>query len=86
MFHAYATWGSWAFDHSGWNSEEELLAANVAFEGRIIERTDIDSTMAEFCAEHYSRMPHQYWQDPMPRATRYVDRYIPPWEHATWES
>ncbi|MEU4165235.1 hypothetical protein AB0E94_53245, partial [Actinoplanes sp. NPDC026670] len=26
VFHAYAVWDGWAFDHSGWNSESQLLA------------------------------------------------------------
>ena len=30
--HVYATWGSWAFDHSGWNVESELVEVNAAFE------------------------------------------------------
>ena len=32
--HVYATWDGWAFDHSGWNFESELLEVNAAFEDR----------------------------------------------------
>jgi hypothetical protein len=37
VFHTYATWNGWAFDHSGWNPEPELLAVNTDFEGRPLE-------------------------------------------------
>jgi hypothetical protein len=37
--HAYSAWNGWAFDHSGWNRETQLLAANSAFERRTLERT-----------------------------------------------
>ncbi|MGW5011662.1 hypothetical protein ACWEOR_06045 [Micromonospora chalcea] len=26
VFHVYATWAGWAFDHAGWNREAHLLA------------------------------------------------------------
>lgn len=78
VFHVYATWQTWAFDHSGWNDETDLLAVNADFEGRHVERIEITSTLAEFCASHAHRMPDQYWQDPVPRAVRFVDRYIRP--------
>jgi hypothetical protein len=79
-FHVYATWKTWAFDHSGWSTETDLLAANADFEGQPVERIEISSTLAEFCAEHYSRMPDQFWHDPVPRAMRYIDRHVPPWD------
>ena len=79
-FHVYAAWKTWSFDHSGWNTEADLLAVNTDFEGRPVEQIEITSTLAEFCSEHYSRMPDQYWQDPIPRAIRYVDRHTPPWD------
>lgn len=79
VFHAIATWDGWAYDHSGWNPEPELLAVNEAFEGHPIERVTITASLAVFCAEHHHRMPDQYWRDPMPRARKYVARGEPPW-------
>ncbi|RKN16598.1 hypothetical protein D7147_22840 [Micromonospora musae] len=79
VVHAYAVWEGWAFDHSGWNPEPQLLAVNAAFEGRPLERVKITVDLAEFCAEHYHRRPDQYWRDPLPRARDYLSRYIPPW-------
>lgn len=78
--HAYATWDDWAFDHSGWNDEAELIAANEAFEGHAMERSEITDDLAEFCRLHHHRMPEQYWRDPRPRARDYVASHVPPWE------
>lgn len=78
-FHVYATWETWAFDHSGWNAETDLLTVNADFEGRLVERFEISSTLADFCAGHHHRMPGEYWHDPVPRASAYVDRHTPPW-------
>lgn len=80
VFHVYATWNGWAFDHSGWNRESQLLMVNEDFEGRPLERLTIAGDLAALCAEHYSRMPDQYWRDPVPRARDYLVRYPPPWE------
>ncbi|MET8547128.1 hypothetical protein [Micromonospora zamorensis] len=41
IFHAYASWNGWAFDHSGWNPEPQLLAVNADFEGHPLERVGI---------------------------------------------
>src|SRR3954451_12383895 len=41
VFHVYAVWDGWAFDHWGWNLEPELLAANEVFEGQALERVQI---------------------------------------------
>ncbi|MBB3042503.1 hypothetical protein KM427_02500 [Nocardioides sp. LMS-CY] len=82
VFHAFATWNGWAFDHSGWNREGDLLAANADFEGGPLEVVEIDADLAEFCDEHYSRMPHQYWRDPRPRARAYLGLHSPPWAGA----
>lgn len=79
VFHVYATWETWSFDHAGWNAESDLLTANTDFEGRAVERIEISSTLTEVCAESYHRMPDQYWRDPLPRAIKYVDRHSPPW-------
>jgi len=79
-FHVYATWNDWAFDHSGWNPESQLFKINRDFEARPLERVTITTDLAAFCAEHISRMPHQYWQDPIPRAHEYLARHSPPWE------
>ena len=38
VFHTYATWNGWTFDHSGWNPEPQLFAANTDFEGHPLER------------------------------------------------
>lgn len=79
VFHTFAVWGCWAYDHAGWNSESELLAANEDFEGRPLERIAITTDLAEFCEEHFHRMPDQYWRDPVPRAREYLARHVPPW-------
>ncbi|MEU1394761.1 hypothetical protein ABZ403_01635 [Micromonospora zamorensis] len=78
IFHAYASWNGWAFDHSGWNPEPQLLAVNADFEGHPLERVGITVDLAEFCTEHHHRMPDQFWRDPLPRARRYVCRFTPP--------
>ncbi|MEU5907090.1 hypothetical protein [Micromonospora sp. NPDC047527] len=78
VFHVYALWDGWAFDHSGWNPEQELLAVNTAFEGRPLESVKIVESLADFCARHYSRLPHQYWRDPIPRARDYLSRFRTP--------
>jgi hypothetical protein len=80
VFHVYATWNDWAFDHSGWNPESQLFTANQDFEDRPLVRVDIVTDLAGFCAEHQSRMPDQYRRDPRPRARGYLGRYSPPWE------
>lgn len=79
VFHTFATWEGWAYDHSGWNPEIELLAVNQAFEGHPLQRISIASSLAEFCEEHHHRMPDQYWRDPMPRAREYAAREKSPW-------
>lgn len=78
-FHVFATWGWWAFDHSGWNFESDLVQANAAYEDRAVSRVAIDVSLAEFCGEQGHRMPHEYWSDPVPRARTYVARFRPPW-------
>jgi hypothetical protein len=80
VFHTFATWDVWAFDHSGWNPEPELFAVNQAFEGHPLERVQIFVDLAQFCDQHNHRMPNQYWRDPRPRARDYVARHVPPWE------
>lgn len=79
IVHVYATWSHWAFDYSGWNRESQLLAVNAEFEGLALQRIEITAGLAEFCATHLHRMPHQYWQDPLPRTRDYVNRHAPPW-------
>ncbi|MGC5334108.1 hypothetical protein ACPXCB_26270, partial [Micromonospora sp. DT62] len=76
---SYTTSVDATFDHSGWHPEPQLLAVNTEFEGRPLERVKITVSLAEFCEEHHSRMPNQYWRDPLSRAREYVSRYIPPW-------
>ena len=81
-FHVYARWEDWAFDHSGWHLEQDLLAANRAYEDRVIEQVPVGPDLATFCEQHNSRMPHQYWRDPVPRARLYLERFVPPWRLA----
>jgi hypothetical protein len=64
VFHVYAAWNGWAFDHSGWNPASELFRVNQDFEGRPLERVTITADLAVFCAGHNSRMPTQNWRDP----------------------
>ncbi len=77
--HTYAKWKGWAFDHSGWNPEPELLAVNTEFEGHRLERIEITVGLAEFCEQHDHRMPHEYWRNPVQRAHEYLSRHRPPW-------
>lgn len=77
--HAYAAWGEWAFDHSGWNREEDLIRANEDFESHDLERFEITADLADFCAQHHHRMPEDYWRDPRPRAGAFVAAHVPPW-------
>ena len=79
VFHTFAAWNGWTFDHSGWNPEPQLLAVNTDFEGRPLERVGITVGLADFCEQHHHRMPHQYLHDPMQRAGEYVSRHQPPW-------
>ena len=83
VVHTFATWEDWAFDHSGWNPESQLLAVNTDFEGHPLERVEVTVSLAEFCEQHYHRMPDQYWCDPSERARQYVDRHQPPWSALT---
>ena len=78
VFHTYATWNGWTFDHSGWNPEPQLFTVNTDFEGRPLERVRITVNLADFCDQHYHRMPHQYWRDPVQRAREYVGRHQTP--------
>lgn len=80
VFHTYAVWNGWTFDHSGWNPEPGLVAVNTDFEGRQLERVAITVGLAEFCEQHHHRMPDHYWLDPMQRARDFVGRHRPPWE------
>jgi len=79
VFHTYATWDVWTFDHSGWNPEPQLFASNSAFEGVELERVPITVGLADFCDEHHHRLPHQYGRNPTPRARAFVARHRPPW-------
>ncbi|MDQ6525993.1 MULTISPECIES: hypothetical protein [unclassified Nocardioides] len=83
VFHAFATWGAWAFDHSGWHPADALVGVNQDFAGHAIERVEITTDLATFCRQHRHRMPHQYHDDPRPRARDYVRRFEPPWPAAT---
>ena len=74
--HVIASDGTWAFDHDGWTLEAELLAATRAYEPDVTwELVPITTDLATFCAQNYHRMPHQYHQDPRPRARAYIDRH-----------
>ncbi|MEP9364943.1 hypothetical protein ABLE68_18415 [Nocardioides sp. CN2-186] len=79
VFHTFATWGWYAFDHAGWNLESELVEANAAYEKGPVSRVAIDGSLADFCGAQAHRMPHEFWADPMPRARAYVARFRPPW-------
>lgn len=78
-YHTYAIWGGWAFDHCGWNQESDLVAANEQYEGKSSQRIQVTTDLGQFCQDHHHRMPHEYWDDPRPRARAYVSRYPPPW-------
>ncbi len=76
VFHVYATWADWAFDHAGWNREADLLAANREFTAST-GPDRIRATSPLLPGPHH-RMPHQYFGDPLPRARDYVNRHPPP--------
>jgi hypothetical protein len=78
-FHVCALWEQWAFDFSGWHASTELIGANVAFEGQAIECRAVADELPEFCAAHLHRPPEQFWDDPAPRARRYLDLHRTPW-------
>jgi hypothetical protein len=79
VFHTFATWQDWAFDHCGWHRADDLVKVNEDFVGQPLVRLQITTDLAEFCHRHYHRMPHQYHRDPWPRARDYVRRFDPPW-------
>lgn len=82
VFHTFATWNDWAFDHCGWHSSDALVRVNQDSVGYPLVRVEITSDLDSFCDQHYHRMPHQYHDDPRPRARAYVRRFDPPWSHA----
>ena len=79
VFHTYACWSGWAFDHCGWHPEDALISVNEQFEGYSLERVGIGVELGRFCREQHHRLPHQFHADPMPRAREYVGRFEPPW-------
>lgn len=79
VFHTFAAWHEWTFDHSGWHRDGELLEANEQFEGRPLERVEITVDLAAFCGQQRHRMPHEFYADPVPRALSYLKRFEPPW-------
>lgn len=79
VFHSVATWDDWAFDHGGWHPTAELVRVNEEFVGHPLARVEITTDLADFCRRHDHRMPHQYHEDPRPRARAYVRRFDPPW-------
>jgi hypothetical protein len=79
VFHVYAAWNEWAFDHCGWSLEAQLMTVNEDFEGQPLGQVPIGTDLAAFCEEHRHRMPEQYWRNPLRRAHEYVARYSPPW-------
>ncbi|MEV4622240.1 hypothetical protein AB0J74_26450 [Asanoa sp. NPDC049573] len=73
--------------------EASLIRAAGEFRRTPLERSDqrvswqrpdqavpITVGLAAFCAGHVHRMPHGYWDDPLPRARAYLRRRTPPWE------
>lgn len=83
VFHTFATWNDWAFDHSGWHPAKDVVSVNQDFVGYPLVRVEITADLAEFCREHHHRMPHQYYADPWLRALDYVRRFEPPWFRRT---
>jgi hypothetical protein len=79
VFHVFAAWSDWAFDHSGWHLADDLVSVNQEFLGEPLLRVDVGTELARFCAAHHHRMPDQYHADPRPRARAYVRRFPPPW-------
>ncbi|MEV7230308.1 hypothetical protein AB0M79_25310 [Polymorphospora sp. NPDC051019] len=67
--HVYVTDGLWAFDHCGWTLASELRKAYQS--ENLIIRSDLET----FCAEHNSRLPHQFAHLPWQRAHNYIARY-----------
>lgn len=79
IFHTFAVWNAWAFDHCGWQSLEALVEVNEVFDRVPLEPVEIGPDPAGFCREHHHRMPQQYYADPRPRARAYVRLFAPPW-------
>lgn len=80
VFHTYATWNGWTFDHSGWHRYPVILEANEAYDGGPLESIRIEDDLPTFCARHHHRMPEGYWLNPSSRARRYVAQFSMPWE------
>jgi hypothetical protein len=72
VFHVFATWNDWAFDHCGWHPANDLVSVNQDFEGYPLVRVEIATDLAEFCRQHHHRLPHHYYDDPRPRARDYA--------------
>jgi len=80
VFHTYATWDRWTFDHSGWHRFPAIVEANEAYDGGPLESVRIEDDLTAFCARHHHRMPEQYWANPSSRARGYITQFSMPWD------
>jgi len=53
VFHTFATWNDWPFDHCGWHRANDLISVNQDFVGYPLVRVEVTPDLAEFCREHY---------------------------------
>ncbi|WP_327146818.1 hypothetical protein [Nocardia sp. NBC_01327] len=77
--HVYASNGVWAFDHSGWTPEPELLLTSRAAEPRPdYQARPIDLALDELCARYWMRGRREFAHDPWQRAHDYISRFPDP--------
>jgi hypothetical protein len=81
--HVYASNGTWAFDHNGWNKEQELVsltkkAYGEKYPGWECELVIIENSLTaleDFCKENNHRLPWQYAYLPWERAYKYISQF-----------
>lgn len=83
--HVYASNGIWAFDHSGWTLEAELLettekAYTERYSRWTYERIIVSEDLEAFCHNNNHRLPWQYAYLPWERAYTYMKQFpaVPP--------
>ncbi|MCU1645871.1 MAG: hypothetical protein JWN03_6146 [Nocardia sp.] len=77
--HVYASNGIWAFDHSGWTPEPELLVVSRAAEPHTnYHSRPIHMDLDELCAKHWMRARPEFAHDPWHRAHQYIARFVDP--------
>lgn len=78
--HVYASDSLWAFDHNGWNKEEDLIKATekaykTRYPGWHYQRIVIEpgiTALEDFCKANNHRLPWQFAYLPWERAHKYI--------------